>query len=159
MLLPGAGARAMSQSMPSGRPSNTSLSRTIGRLTSVDVRRLTAAALGEAKPRLQKNTKAKMKRWSVCGLILRLHLVGGLQHLVGRVDHARIHFIGALRGNEVGDLRHDVDVRGLKRALDKTAELVGLRIAGDRRARSLRFLQQIVADRIEAGWIDKTRQL
>ena len=37
------------------------------------------------------------------------------------------------------------------RALHDAAELVGLRVAGDRRSRSLRFLQKVLSDGVEAG--------
>ena len=35
---------------------------------------------------------------------------GGLQHLVGSGHDARVHFIGTLRGDQVGNFGHGVDV-------------------------------------------------
>ena len=48
-------------------------------------------------------------------------------HLVGGLDDLRIHFIGALRADQVGDLRHRVDVGGFQIALLDDAER---RVAG-----------------------------
>jgi hypothetical protein len=40
-----------------------------------------------------------------------------LQHLVGRSDHLRVHFVGALRGDQVGHLGYDIDIGLFEAAL------------------------------------------
>src|SRR5262249_39647045 len=44
----------------------------------------------------------------------RVHVVVGLQHLVGCGDDLRVHFVRALGGDQVGHLDHRVDVRLLE---------------------------------------------
>jgi hypothetical protein len=50
---------------------------------------------------------------------------GGLHHLVGGGDHLGIHFVGALRGDQVGHFRDDVDVRLLEASLGEAAVALG----------------------------------
>src|SRR5690348_3164958 len=47
-----------------------------------------------------------------------LDLAEGRHHLVGGLDDLRVHLIGALRRDEIGDLRDDVD-----RSEEHTSEL------------------------------------
>src|SRR3954465_8996822 len=57
-------------------------------------------------------------------------LAGRGHHLVGRADNLRVHLVSALRCDQVGDLGHDVDVAGFKRALDEPAIAGSRRVAG-----------------------------
>ena len=52
------------------------------------------------------------------------HLRGRLQHLVGRGDDLGVHLVGALRGDQVGDFLHGLDVRLFEIALLQVAEAV-----------------------------------
>src|SRR4051794_10934258 len=47
-----------------------------------------------------------------------------LEHLVARLDRARVHLVRALRLDHAHELLDDVDVGGLERALIKLAEAV-----------------------------------
>ncbi len=54
-------------------------------------------------------------RMQACGCMtfphcLSLQVVGGLHHLIRRCDRLGVHFIGALRDDEVDHLGGDVDV-------------------------------------------------
>src|SRR5271163_4536406 len=46
----------------------------------------------------------------------------GAGHLIGRLNDLRIHLIGALGGDQVGDLRHRIDVGGFEISLLQNAE-------------------------------------
>src|SRR5262245_28156921 len=63
------------------------------------------------------------------GLSSGVHVVVGLQHLVGRLDHLGVHLVGALRGDQAGHLEHGVDVRLFEIALLQVAKTVLVGIA------------------------------
>ena len=57
--------------------------------------------------------------------------VGGrLQHLVGCGDDLGVHFVGALRGDQIGDFAHRLDIGLFEIALLQVAEILGVRLAG-----------------------------
>ena len=63
------------------------------------------------------------------------HQVGGCrQHLVGGGDDLAVHFVGALRGDQIGDLAHRFDIGLLEIALLQVPGAVGGRQAILRRA-------------------------
>src|SRR4029077_9080456 len=49
----------------------------------------------------------------------------GLQHLVGGGDYLGVHFVSALRGDQVGHFRDDVDIGLFEAALRDTSEAIG----------------------------------
>src|ERR1043166_9956743 len=53
-----------------------------------------------------------------------VHVVVGLEHLIGRGDDLGVHFIGPLGGDQVGHLDHRVDVGLLEIALLNVAVAV-----------------------------------
>src|ERR1043166_8969165 len=71
----------------------------------------------------------------------RVHVVVGLEHLVGRCDDLGVHLIGTLGGDQVGHLDHRVDVRLLEVALLNVAVAVLHRQTVLRRAGRRRFHQ------------------
>ena len=71
--------------------------------------------------------------------------------LSAALDHLGVHLVGALRLDEVGDLLYRVDVRGLEVALRHRAEAGIARDADDRRPGGSRFLEEIAAERLQAG--------
>src|SRR3546814_3671453 len=76
-----------------------------------------------------------------------------------RSDHLRVHFIGALGTDQIGDFLHRIDVRRLQVALPQRTEADGVRVADRRLARGGRLEEQIVALCVEAGLVDEGRQL
>src|SRR5262249_2626277 len=54
----------------------------------------------------------------------RMHVVVGLQHLIGRGDDLRVHLVRALCGDQIGHFDHRVDVRLLEIALLNVAVAV-----------------------------------
>src|SRR5579863_2957188 len=67
-------------------------------------------------------------------------------HLIGGLDHFGIHFISALRLNEIADFGDRVDVRGFQVALLDHAESRIARHADCRRAGGGGLLIEIVAE-------------
>src|SRR6476619_6466884 len=101
---------------------------------------------------------ARRRARAIMASPLAEHVGGRLHHLVGRADHLGVHLIGALGGDQVRDFSHDLDIGLFEVALLHVAEAVGVGDAVLRRARSRGVREQIVADRIEAGLVDETRQ-
>ena len=73
-----------------------------------------------------------------------------MQHLVGGADHLGVHLVGALRGDQVGHFRDDVDVGLFEAALRDAAVAFGVGEAVLRRARGRRVGEE-VACRPAAG--------
>ena len=72
------------------------------------------------------------------------------RHLVGRLDHLGVHFVGALGGDQLGDLLDGIDVGALQIALMDLAEAGIAGNADDRRAGGDGLVVEIAAERIEA---------
>ena len=73
-------------------------------------------------------------------------------------DDLGVHLIGALRGDQVGDLGHGFDIGLLEIALLQVAVAVGVGLAVLRRAGGRRLEEEVVADRLQAGLVDEARQ-
>src|SRR5690606_13358177 len=69
-------------------------------------------AAGPARRRASAYRKDRISRAMVLA-----YLRERAEHLVGALDDLRVHLVGPLGGDQVGDLRDDVDVRGLQEAL------------------------------------------
>src|ERR1700722_19099665 len=125
--MPTAGAGATGVSAAAPTPAKRSPTRIRLSETFAAGRRVWPEA-GLATARISANRRRAGKR-----VIASADLGQGGLHVVRRLDHLGIHLIGPLRGDEIGDLGHDVDVRGFEIALLNIA--VG-RCAGiaDRRA-------------------------
>ena len=83
-------------------------------------------------------------------------LRGCLQHFVGRGDDLGVHLVGALRGDQIGDLGHRLDVGLFEAALQQRAGAVGAGRAVLRRAGGRRGGEQVVAVRLQAGIVDES---
>src|ERR1700722_5384515 len=83
---------------------------------------------------------------------------GGLQHLVGGADDLGVHFISALRGDQVGHLGGDVDIGLLEASLRDGAVAFGAGKTILRRAGRRGIGEQVAADRRQAGLVDESRQ-
>ena len=81
-----------------------------------------------------------------------------MQHLVGGADHLGVHFVGALRRDQVGNFGDHLDIGLFEVALLHVAEAVGVGDAVLRRARGRRVREQVVADRLQARLVDEARQ-
>src|SRR5262245_7363240 len=111
--------------------------RTTSPSTSTWLRRDTAEAGADAGSRAEPNTSENTARImsGPPGRRGQAQLVQGLQHFVRRLDDLGVHLIGALRGDQVGDFLHRVDVRGLEEALQRRGEAL---LAGGPRDRVAR---------------------
>src|SRR6478752_9944975 len=82
-----------------------------------------------------------------------------LEHLVARLDRARVHLVRALRLDHAHELLDDVHIGGLERALVDLAEAVQARRSGLRWAARHGLEVQVLAARLEAGGIHEVREL
>ena len=88
------------------------------------------------------------------------HQVGGCrQHLVGCRDDLGVHLVGALCGDQIGDLADRFDIGLLKRTLLQVAVPLTVGLSVLRGPRSGRFQIEIVADALQAGLVDEQGQL
>jgi hypothetical protein len=87
------------------------------------------------------------------------HLARRAQHLVGARDDARVHLIGALGRDEVGDLGDRVDVGLFEIGLQQVAGAVDVGQADLRLAAGGGLGKEVVADGREACLVDETREL
>src|SRR6185295_18114173 len=87
------------------------------------------------------------------GMALTQALGDGGEHVIGGLDDLRVHLIGALRRDELGNLLHRIDVGVLEVALIHAAKARFPRHADDGRARRRRLAVKIAAEWIEAGLI------
>src|SRR5581483_7259991 len=115
------------------------------------------ACANEAAP---KSRKAAMM--SGRGFIERLPLAeqrgSRLHHLVGGADHFGVHLVGALGGYQVGHFGDDIDVGLLEAALVDGAKTFQGGGAVLRRSRRRRVDEVVIADRLQAGLVDESRQ-
>src|SRR5690348_14669221 len=158
--LPGGGAGATTSLALAPASPKRSPRRMTGPVT-VALGRSVAALAGETAPTSAVRAR-RMTNRIMRGFLARpasLHLAQRRHHLVGGLDHFRIHLIGALRRDEVGDLRDDVDIGGLEQALIERAEAGRAGIAGDRRARGGGLEEEVVAERLEAGFVGEIGEL
>ena len=87
-------------------------------------------------------------------------LVQLLEHLVGRLDYARIRFIRALRKNHVHELFDDVHVRLFEHPLlDRAQSFRTAGSANNRIAGGCGRQVDVVADTVQAAGVGKCRQL
>src|SRR3546814_15593703 len=83
----------------------------------------------------------------------------GAEHFVGGLDHLRVHLVGTLRGDQIGDLADRVDVRGLDESPEDGAEAIGPRIALGGVAGCRGFQEQAVSRGLEARGTRDVREL
>ena len=80
-------------------------------------------------------------------------------HVVGRLDHLRIHFVGALGRDQFGDFLDGIDVRALQIAL-MDLSVSGIAGDADNRNAGRRCLPiEIASERIEARLIRKVGKI
>src|SRR5690349_16998109 len=148
---PGGGAGATTSLARSPASAKRSPSRITVPATLLVGRSAGAASAPPQARQTDASTSKERSEWIIALCLMPpalLDLVERGQHLVGSLDHLRVHLIGALRRDEVGDLRHDVDVGGLEQALVDRAESGRAGRAGDRRARGRRLLEEAAAERL-----------
>ena len=80
-------------------------------------------------------------------------------HLIAGGDDAAVHLVGALGGDEVGDLTDDVDVAGFDEALEDVAEAWGAGGPGNGVAGGGAFKEEVLALGFEAGFVGEGREL
>src|SRR5579863_4033792 len=107
---------------------NRSPRRTNGPATVTLVLSVDSARLGVAMAKAAANNKATRTF-----MIPLLDLVEGRHHLVGGLDHLRVHFVGSLCRNQIGNLGDHIDIRGFEKTLLDRAKRRRSRIAGDGR--------------------------
>src|SRR3974390_397395 len=83
---------------------------------------------------------------------------GRLQHLVGGADHLRVHFIGALGGDQVRHLGDDIDIGLLEAALVDGPKTFGGGQTILRRTGRGRVDEKVIPHRLQAAFVDETRQ-
>src|SRR5579864_3472075 len=115
---------ALSPASVKRSPTWTSGPATVTLVLSVD-----SARLGAAMAKAAANNKATRNF-----MIPLLDLVERRHHLVGSLDHLRVHFVGSLRRDQIGNLGNDIDIRGFKKTLLDRAKRRRSRIAGDGRS-------------------------
>jgi hypothetical protein len=96
------------------------------------------------------------RRWQRIIISGRLRQV--LQHVVGGRQHLGIHLVGALGGDHVDHLFDHLHVRAFQRALFQLAEGAVAGTAFVRGAAGGGFLEQVLAQRLQAGRIDEGGQ-
>src|SRR3972149_10081979 len=151
----GAAATAMFALSPAS--SKISPTRTISSFTVTELRNTGAAWAAVARAPARPKTKP-IRTLRVIRQFL-LDLRRALEHLVGGLDHLRIHLIGALGADEIGDLLDNVHVGGFQVALMNRADAGSTRNARRWVARGRRLRIEIVAQRREADFVGEGSQL
>src|ERR1700693_1286079 len=108
MRVPGGGAGATVSSAWLPVSSKRSPRRSTGPLAVTAGRKVCAIA-GAAAASAPDSTRDAAIR-----LMASVDLSQGCFHVVRGLDHLRVHLVGALRRDEIGDLGDDIDVRGLE---------------------------------------------
>ena len=82
-------------------------------------------------------------------------------HFIGCLNDLGIHFVGALRRNEIGDFLDGIHVGSFEIPLLDVSEARIIRHADNGRTRRGGFAEQVVTERLEAGLVDEVgeRQL
>src|SRR5262249_11876222 len=145
---PGAGATpsATSASRSAAVPSSAATSRT--RTVSPPT-----CASGATTRRSAPATVATSASSSAAPSVLGDDAIRHPQHLVGGLDRLRRHLVRALPGDEAHQLLDDAHVRALEESLEERAAVLLPRRPELRRARRLALLEQVLAERPQAGGI------
>src|SRR5689334_15350262 len=101
-------------------PSTTTVARSTGTVM-VSSFGCANAVAGAARSR----AVARRSERAVIVILLAEQRGRRLQHLVGSSDHLGVHFVGALRGDQIGHLRDDVDIGLFETALVDRSKAFG----------------------------------
>ncbi len=83
-----------------------------------------------------------------------------MKHLIGRLNHLGVRFVGALGENHLHEFLDDVDIGLLERALlDRSETFVAAGSAENRIAGCRGRKEQVLTDAIQAAGICKRREL
>ena len=86
-------------------------------------------------------------------------LIQRLQHLVRRGHDFAVHFVDALRLNQVSQFCNWIDVRGFQKALYQGAEAIKSGRPDDGWAGSRGFGKQVIAKALQTGFVDEIDSL
>src|SRR5579875_2746362 len=153
MRSPGAGLGPSTRSASGPRPAKRSESRTSGPESSTTARNEAARAWPKQK---DSRSDAKNRRGRNIGDLSKIGVGEGCKDLIRGLNDAAVHFIGALRGNEIGDLG---DVGGFDKTLHDGAETRGAGHALDRVSRGRRGEEHIAALRRKTGRVGERDNL
>src|SRR5690606_13084198 len=160
--VPGAGARntAVSASSPASSKRSPTVTMAASTVTSPRSSGSASAALDRAAKAVARaarlRSEAIMVQFSLSG---SAELRGGLHHLVGARDDARVHFVGALGGDQIGHFGDGVDVGAFQISLEQAPHAVDAGHAHLGLARGGGFEEEVVAHRFQPGLVDEARHL
>src|SRR3954464_4452990 len=131
--------------------------------TTSEVTVMLARSVGVAmKSSAARAGSASTRRAEIVARVVRIIVIisaeqrrGRLHHLVSGADDLGVHLVGALGGDQVAHLRDDVDIGLLQAALRDLAVAFGVRGAVLRRAGRWGLGELVVADRLQARFVDE----